>query len=435
MKTTQLYAAHLDELNQRTGAALCATRFDGLVIHSGTPLRYFADDQDATFRPTPHFARWLPLHGPAHLILIRPGERPFLVRLAPEDYWYEQVPLGQPFWAASFEMREVGDEPKTFAELPRCGRLAFLGDCPGVARDRGFAPEAINPAELIARLDWHRSYKTDYEVACIEEATRQAGRAHRTARDAFEEGESELDIHHAYLEALHATEEDLPYPTIIAEDEKAAILHYTGKRRTRDASVLLIDSGARHLGYACDIRYVGARFLFRDLLQRFDQLQRSLCAAVRPGLPYLELHEMAHVQIGDLLHDVGVLRIGGRAALERGLTAAFFPHGLGHFLGLQVHDVAGHQSAEDGGRTPPPGNASVSAHHAHHRGAHGVHHRARPVLHRDALGGPTARARTAIPFGFGADRSVEALQRHPHRGQCRGDAARVTATGPRRAAG
>ncbi|MFO0985637.1 MAG: M24 family metallopeptidase, partial [Planctomycetota bacterium] len=88
--------------------------------------------------------------------------------------------------------------------------------------------------------------------------------------------------------------------------------------------------------------------------QRFDQLQRSLCAAVRPGLPYLELHEMAHVQIGDLLHDVGVLRIGGRAALERGLTAAFFPHGLGHFLGLQVHDVAGHQSAEDGGRTPPP---------------------------------------------------------------------------------
>jgi Xaa-Pro dipeptidase len=75
---------------------------------------------------------------------------------------------------------------------------------------------------------------------------------------------------------------------------------------------------------------------------------------VRPGIAYLELHEAAHVEIADLLHELGVLRRGGREALELGLTRPFFPHGLGHFLGIQVHDVGGRQKAPEGGTQPPP---------------------------------------------------------------------------------
>jgi Xaa-Pro dipeptidase len=358
MSTSELFETHLRELQRRTESVLQATKVDGLVIHSGTPMRYFADDQEPTFRPTPHFARWTPLGGPGHHLVIRPGARPRLVRFAPEDYWYEQPPLGNPFWAAGFDVEEIGEEAKTWTRLPPARGLAFVGDCAERAQQHGFADAAINPEELVARLDWDRSLKTPYEIACIEEAERIAARGHAVAREAFEEGESELDIHHAYLEALHATEEDLPYPTIIAQDEKAAILHYTGKRRQRDGKVLLIDSGARHCGYASDITRTwatpAADALFRDLLVKFDALQRSLCAEVRPGRSYLELHELAHVKIGDLLHEAGILRAGGRDALARGLTQPFFPHGLGHFLGLQVHDVAGHQSAPAGGKTPPP---------------------------------------------------------------------------------
>ena len=58
--------------------------------------------------------------------------------------------------------------------------------------------------------------------------------------------------------------------------------------------------------------------------------------------------------IGDLLHGAGVLKIGGEEALAQGLTAPFFPHGLGHFLGIQVHDVAGHQKEPAGGTQEPP---------------------------------------------------------------------------------
>jgi Xaa-Pro dipeptidase len=359
MNPSELFESHLRELQRRTEDILRSSKVDGLVVHSGTPMRYFADDQEPTFRPTPHFARFTPLGGPGHLLVVRPGARPKLVRFAPEDYWYEQLPLGKPFWAAGFDVEEVGEEAKTWTHLPATRGFAFVGDCAALAREHGFADAAINPEPLVARLDWDRSLKTPYEIACIEEAERVAARGHRVAREAFEEGESELDIHHAYLEELGVTEEDLPYPTIIAQDEKSSILHYTGKRRTRNAKVLLIDSGARHGGYASDITRTwatsAAEPVFRELIVKMDALQQSLCAEVRPGRPYLELHELAHVKIGDALHEVGVLRVGGREALARAVTQPFFPHGLGHFLGLQVHDVAGHQRAPEGGKNPPPG--------------------------------------------------------------------------------
>ena len=355
---TNFYSAHVGELQNRVEKALDATDFEGLVLHSGTPFRYFADDQEAPFHPIPHFAHWLPLEGPGHLLLIRPGERPLVVRYAPEDFWYEQLPLGDPFWAGCFDIRQVGGKDKVFKELPKNGTFAFHGDCAQFAGENGFAPEAINPEGLVARLDWSRSYKTDYEIGCIAEATRLAAQAHRAAGEAFEAGASELEIHYAYLTGSACAEASLPFPAIIALDEKAAILHYTGKRPEGRGKVLLVDAGVVYLGYASDITRTWTRpsceSLFQELVRRFHDLQQDLCAMVRPGPTFPEIHDKAHLAIGDLLHDVGIIRIEGAQALERGLTKAFFPHGLGHFLGIQVHDVAGHQREPAGGKEPPP---------------------------------------------------------------------------------
>ena len=161
---TNFYSAHVGELQNRVEKALDATDFEGLVLHSGTPFRYFADDQEAPFHPIPHFAHWLPLEGPGHLLLIRPGERPLVVRYAPEDFWYEQLPLGDPFWAGCFDIRQVGGKDKGFKELPKNGTFAFHGDCPQFAGENGFAPEAINPEGLVARLNG-RAKLTEYAFA------------------------------------------------------------------------------------------------------------------------------------------------------------------------------------------------------------------------------------------------------------------------------
>ena len=359
-----MYREHVQSLQESAESALDATGFHALILSSGQPMRYFADDQDAPFHPTPHFARWTPIDGPHHLLLVRPGERPLLVRVAPEDYWYEQAPLGSPFWASEFEVREVATEAEAWKELAGIVSLdqtAFIGNDPGVATEQGVPERGLSPAELVLRLDWERGIKTAYETDCVEQAAKMAALGHVAARRAFEAGASELEIHHAYVQAVGCTDDQLPYPSIIGLDEKGAILHYTGKRRDgagRDGKVLLIDSGAVYRGYCSDITRTwtrdGCDESFRQLVVGLDGLQQELCGMIRPGVPYGDLHVRAHALIGDLMHSLGVIRVGGEEAVAAGITQPFFPHGLGHFLGIQVHDVGGHQKEPAGGSVAPP---------------------------------------------------------------------------------
>lgn len=355
---TNLYTDHIRVRQHKAEVALAAAGFDTLVLHAGTPFTYFADDMDAPFHPAPHFAHWVPLEGPHHLLVVRPGRKPLLVRVKPDDYWYEQAPLGTPFWLSAFEFHEVSDEAAAWKLVPKSGRVAYIGDSAESAAGHGIAPGAIHPPSLVMRLDWDRSTKTPYEIACLEEATRTAGLGHKAARAAFVEGASELEIHQAYVEAVGCMDKELPYETIIALDEKGATLHYYAKRDAQNGRVLLIDCGAKHLGYGSDITRTwttdAADPTFREIVLRLDRVQQELCNLVKPGLPYPMLHHTAHIKIADLLREVKVLKVGGEEAVERGLTRPFFPHGLGHFLGIQVHDVSGHQKSAAGGILAPP---------------------------------------------------------------------------------
>jgi Xaa-Pro dipeptidase len=353
-----LFAAHVAERRTKAEAALAACKYDALVVQAGAPFTYFADDQDAPFRRTPHFAHWTPLAGPFHLMHVRPGKKPRLVRVAPEDYWYEQSPLGNPFWADAFEIVEVADEAKAWKALELGGRTAYLGDRAAAATAAGISAADVQPKDLLARLDWDRSFKTAYEIDRLTAATHKAVRGHLAAKAAFLAGESEREIHTAYVDAVGCVDHELPYGSIVALNEKGAILHYEGKRDVRHGKVLLIDAGALAEGYGSDITRTWCapecdpRFV--ALVDGVDALQRELCARVRPGLAYLDLHHAAHVMIADLLHRLGWIKKSGEEAVKLGLTYPFFPHGLGHFLGIQVHDVAGRQTAPEGGVTPPP---------------------------------------------------------------------------------
>lgn len=358
MTNTQLFSDHVRVRQAKAEVALAQAGFDAMVIQSGTPLTYFADDQDAPFHSTPHFAHWCPLTGPHHLLAVRPGVKPVLVAVKPEDYWYEQTPLGKPFWLDAFDVHEVADVAAAWKLINHKGRVAYVGDDPHEAQMHAIAPGCVQPMGLGARLDWDRAYKTPYEVACLSAAEELASRGHKAARTAFVEGASELELHQAYVAATGGIDRDLPYDTIIALDEKGATLHYTNKRATKNGKVLLIDAGAKVNGYGSDITRTWttdkADATFRELVSGLDKAQQELCAMVKPGLPYLDLHVASHVKIANLLFAAGVIKKGGDEAVTLGLTQPFFPHGLGHFLGIQVHDVGGRQKSPDGGTVPPP---------------------------------------------------------------------------------
>ena len=197
-----LFSEHVKRLQAETEKALGATGHDSLVISSGAPLTYFADDQDAPFRPVPHFAHWCPLGGPHHLLHVAPGRKPRLIRHAPEDYWYEQGGVTEAFWLGAFALEERGSADAVWQALGQPAKAAYIGNEPARAEAHGLA---ANPKPLTARLDWLRSYKDSYEVRSIEEATVAGARGHRAAREAFAAGASELEIHQAFCRAAEST--------------------------------------------------------------------------------------------------------------------------------------------------------------------------------------------------------------------------------------
>ena len=123
----------------------------------------------------------------------------------------------------------------------------------------------------------------------------------------------------------------------------------------------LIDAGARHRCYASDITRSYAADTgecgsdtFSKLIEDLDAAQRGLIDSIQVGQNYLDLHQDMHRRLGRLLADNRLVRCSAEAAFELGITRSFLPHGLGHLLGLQTHDVGGHQSSPAGGQSPPP---------------------------------------------------------------------------------
>jgi Xaa-Pro dipeptidase len=194
-------------------------------------------------------------------------------------------------------------------------------------------------------LHYHRAYKTPYELDRMRAAQRRAVPGHLAARAAFQAGASEAGIHAAYLAATGHTDLDAPYGSIVGLNEHGATLHYQykdvdapGRHRS-----LLIDAGAEVDGYASDITrtWGDGDPRFAALVAAVEAEQQALCGKVRAGTDYRDLHLECHLRLGGVLRTLGLVDMDPGDMLARGVTSTFFPHGLGHPIGLQVHDVAG----------------------------------------------------------------------------------------------
>jgi len=351
------FAAHVAELRRRTDVALQAGGFDALAVYSGRPRYAFQDDRPYPFAVNPHFKHWAPVtDAPDCFLQYVAGERPRLCYFQPADYWHSPPELPPGAWAEAFDVTVVRDPAaaRTWLELPS-RRHAFVGEWQPEFDAWGFA--AVNPPVVLARLHHARAIKTAYELDCMRRASTLAARGHRAARDAFLGGASEFEVHLAYCAAAESRDDDLPYGNIIAFDEGAAVLHYQhlDHRRDRPRRSFLIDAGAQFRGYASDITrtWSGGDAEFSALVDAMDALQQRLCAGIRPGRDYREVHLDAHRAIGALLHEAGLVRCNADTAVGEHVTSVFFPHGIGHLLGLQVHDVAGLAGDPDGTREIP----------------------------------------------------------------------------------
>ena len=345
-----LYAAHIASLTDRATQALVAGGFDHLLIAAGR-LRYrFLDDAPYPFVANPHFKHWLPLGAhPDCWLAFTLGRKPVLVYCQPDDYWHEAPAAPAGYWLPHFDLRVVRQPEAARAELPRNGRLAIIGEPESALADL----QPNNPEQVLDPLHYARAQKTPYEIALLRLASARAARAHSVAEQGFRTGASELEIHRAYLATAGHTEYELPYGNIIALNEHAAILHYQHQRSERpiESRSLLIDAGAQEHGYAADITrtYAFQSGEFSELIDSLERMQQQLCELVRPGQAYPRIHLAAHAGIASILYEHRLVRMDPQSMVETGVTRHFFPHGVGHLLGLQVHDVGGFMAGPRGG--------------------------------------------------------------------------------------
>jgi Xaa-Pro dipeptidase len=345
----RVYLDHVAELEARYAQILEEQGWDAVVIHSGAiAKRSEFDDQYWPFRPVPHWQHWSPLAEADCALVVRAGRKPTLVRTTAGSFWEKPAPPESDAFLEAFDVEPIGD-PSSASQHFGGGRVAFMGEDFSRAASWGIDAANVCPRALLAALDALRAVKTPYEVACIAEANRRARAGHEALREAFGAGEaSELDLHLAYLRATAQDDWETPYKNIVALGPNAATLHHVAYNRRaakREAESLLVDAGATCRGYCADITRTwvkgsgAAAGAFAQIVAGVEAMQQRLCSAVRVGMSYERLHDESHREVAAILREVGLVRASVDETVATGVTRAFYPHGLGHSLGLQTHDV------------------------------------------------------------------------------------------------
>ncbi|MDH3430477.1 MAG: Xaa-Pro dipeptidase [Gammaproteobacteria bacterium] len=353
-----LYPAHVDELRARHDHALDNAGASHVVIFSGCPKTVFLDDNPYPFKANAHFLSWVPLTAlPLSYIVYTAGEAPRLIYYLPRDYWHSVPDQPAGYWPDQFDIRVVHSPEDVAKHLPNDrDKCIIIGEIDDDAH--AFGIERVNPTSAINILHFARGIKTEYEIACMRLASQRGALGHVAAEAAFRDGAPEFEIHRAFCKAVSHTDNELPYGNIVALNAHGAVLHYTELERQKPQHIhsFLLDAGAQVHGYASDITrtYSFNDVRFAELVERMNTAQLEIVAKIKPGVDYSELHVETHRMLAAVLVDAGLATGDPDTLLTTGVTTAFFPHGLGHLLGIQVHDVGGFMENESGATIDPP---------------------------------------------------------------------------------
>lgn len=349
-----LYAEHIKTLSGRFDQALADTGYESVLLYAGQPRVAFLDDNPAPFKVNPLFKYWVPLlQSPKSAVFYRKGSgKPTVYLFQARDFWHSQAKIPAQDWQQHVELKVIDDLSKLTDDLgDALAATAFIGeDFAHPVND--WNVKARNPQALIDHLHFHRAVKTNWEIENLRQANLLAAKGHIAAKQAFLAGKSELAIHSDYLAAMNFRESEEPYNSIVALNEHSAILHYDVYDTVAPQQSLsfLIDAGALYQGYCADITrsYAAAPGFYADLVAAVDAAQQALLTEIKPGVSYYDLHVSMHLKIAKVLKQFELITIDPQSAYDKGITAAFMPHGLGHFIGLQVHDVGGFLKDDQG---------------------------------------------------------------------------------------
>jgi Xaa-Pro aminopeptidase len=333
------------QLTRRRAAAAAAWNLkDQLVlVGAGEPI------------PVPgRYDLTYPFRAHSEYLYLTDRERPGgVLAFDPGDGWtefVEPVTREELLWSGVDGLDEgVPDGARPTSELTAwlearrdrpCGCLG--AGVPGVSSD------AELDEELRYALTHVRRPKDDVELARMR-AAEQATRAGFLALESLiEPGRTERELQ-IELEAqfFRGGADGLAFETIVAGGAHSAVLHFAPTERAlRDGELALIDAGGEYRGYASDVTrtYPVSGSFTPEQAHVYETVAQALRTAIetcRPGTEWRDVHRAAALVTADGLVDFGILRGERESLFERGAVSLFFPHGVGHMVGLGVRDAGG----------------------------------------------------------------------------------------------
>lgn len=327
---------------------------DGLILLSGGTDLLRNRDTAFVFRQNSNFLYLTGVEEPDCLLLLDPRRGKttlFVPRIdANHRVWLGHVP-------SPAEARSLFDVPSVrYAdELPRILKNARKGhhkiytDKAALQRF-GSSLRRLRqaPAALWDALDELRAVKDPAEIGFISKASDATCAAHRVVMAQARPGMREYEIHALFEAECHKRGmRHMSFPSIAAAGRNSAVLHYTkDSTPLRAGELLLLDAGCEFRGYAADVTRtfpIGAAFSKRqkDVYSIVLAAQKACILAACAGATSIELQSLAMRVIGEGLRDLKLLRGDIDGLLENGAVRLFFPHGIGHLMGLDVHDGSG----------------------------------------------------------------------------------------------
>lgn len=207
----------------------------------------------------------------------------------------------------------------------------------------------VDHFNLLPAMDACRVIKDSHEIKLIKRANDISAAAHIEVLRKIGKMDNESQIYGTFLNTCISNgAQNQSYAVIAASGENAATLHYTRNNEPLEGRQLVcLDAGAEWNCYASDVtRTFPTSDCWpsdeaRDIYAAVQRMQEECISRIREGVRYLDLHWLAHdIAIEELLR-LGIFKGGSVAEIRgSGASSVFFPHGLGHHVGLEVHDVS-----------------------------------------------------------------------------------------------
>jgi Xaa-Pro dipeptidase len=287
----------------------------------------------------------------------------FIPPVDPESVIWSGLPMSPEEALSKYDVDEVKFTTNINAELAHLASSAVTRPGPAtVFAIPGQVSEHItflgfdntNFAVLKDAIERCRVVKDEYELALIAKANAVTADGHHAImkRVSTATNERELDgLFTGHCIASGAREQ--AYPGIFAAGRAAATLHYVRNDAPLEGKLnLLVDAGAEWNCYASDVTRtfpINGKFTpeSRAIYDIVLRMQLECIAALKAGVVWDDIHLLAHRIAIDGLLKLGILRGDADAILERRTSVAFFPHGLGHYLGMDTHDTGGNPNYAD----------------------------------------------------------------------------------------